>query len=202
VVVATAGDLAELRAVCDDVAPDVVITDIRLPPTQTDEGIRFAQELRERKSPTAVIVLSKHADPAYALELLREGATGRAYLLKERVTEAAQLERVLRAVTTGESYVDTRVVEKILGSPERRGREPLSELSPRELEVLERIAQGLSNQAIAREFVVTTRAVERHVNSIFSKLGVVSSDDVSRRVMAVLTFLESRPEAPPSDGQA
>jgi DNA-binding NarL/FixJ family response regulator len=198
-VVDTAGDLDELRAAVDNAAPDVVVTDIRLPPTHTDEGIRFAQELRDRQASTAVIVLSMHADPAYALALFEGGASRRAYLLKERVADAAQLERVLRAVASGESYVDTRVIERILRSSDPRGGDPLNTLSPRELDVVERIAQGRSNQAIARELVVTTRAVERHVNSIFSKLGIPASDDVSRRVMAVLTYLQSGGSRLPSD---
>jgi DNA-binding NarL/FixJ family response regulator len=193
-VVGATADLDELRRAVEETDPDIVVTDIRLPPTHGDEGIRFAQELREHRPSTAVVVLSKHADPAYALTLFEGGASGRAYVLKERLADAAHLERVLRAVTSGESYVDTRVVERILGGPERQ-RAPLNSLSPREREVLERIAAGRSNQAIADELSVSTRAVERHVNAIFAKLRIPTSEKVSRRVLAVLTYLESGPPA-------
>jgi DNA-binding NarL/FixJ family response regulator len=199
--VGAAGDLQELRATVERADPDVVVTDIRLPPTLTDEGIRFAKELRERNARTAVIVLSMHADASYALALFEHGASGRAYLLKERIADRAQLERVLWAVAAGESYVDTRVVERILSASERRREESLNPLTPREREVLALIAEGLSNRAVAGQLSITTRAVERHVNSIFAKLGIAESESLNRRVLAVLAFLasgeaDSRPPSP------
>jgi DNA-binding NarL/FixJ family response regulator len=197
-VVGTAADVEELRRIVAEAEPDVVLTDIRLPPTHGDEGIRFAQELRERSPSTAVVVLSKHADPAYALTLFEGGASGRAYMLKERVADPAQLEQVLLSVAAGESYVDTRVVEQILDLPQQR-RGPLSTLSPREREVLERMAGARSNQSIARELGITIRAVERHVNSIFAKLGIGPSDAISRRVLAVLTYVQSGESAPEAE---
>jgi DNA-binding NarL/FixJ family response regulator len=175
--------------------PDVVLADIRMPPTGTDEGIQVARTLRTSHPETGVVVLSQFADPSYVLALLESGTEGRAYLLKERVGDAGQLVSAITAVAAGESVVDPKVVEVLVGA---RGIGPpslLSELTPREVEVLADLAQGKSNAAIAESLVLTKHAVERHINSIFMKLELGSPTDVSLRVKAALLFLASgRPE--------
>ena len=187
--VGTAGDYDSLRELVDVEAPDVVLTDIRMPPTSTDEGIRLASALRESHPDVGVVVLSQHAEPAYATTLFEQGSGRRAYLLKERVKDRDELRRALLEVAEGGSVVDSRIVDELLAFQRQREDSKLDQLTPRELEILGMIAAGRSNTAIASELVVTKRAVERHINAIFWKLDLGESEDVSRRVMAVLVYL-------------
>ena len=187
-VVATCADLDSLLAAVDSDPPDVVVTDIRMPPTETDEGIRAAAALRESRPEVGVVVLSQHDDPAYALALLDSGSAGRAYLLKERVHDGGQLVAAVEEVSRGGSVIDSKIVESLVRV--RSGpQSPLAELTSREREVLAEIAQGKSNSAIAESLVLTKRAVEKHINAIFMKLGLAQADDVSKRVKATLIFL-------------
>jgi DNA-binding NarL/FixJ family response regulator len=188
-IVATCGDLEELRAAVRETGPDVVLTDIRMPPTHTDEGIRFAEELRESHPTVGVVVLSQYAEPLYATKLLENGSDRRAYLLKERVNDRTELSRALHEVADGRSVVDPRIVEALLHARRRRAESGLDTLTARELEILALIAEGWSNEAIAARLVITKRAVERHINSIFWKLELGDSADVSRRVKAALLYL-------------
>ena len=181
---------ALLAAVAEE-HPDAVLTDIRMPPTGTNEGIQVAHELRMSDPDVGVVVLSKFADATYALELLESGSAGRAYLLKERVSEPNELTAAIRAVARGESVIDPKVVEVLVRARSIDARSPLAELTPRERDVLAELAQGKSNAAIARSLVLTKRAVEKHINAIFTKLELDSPDDVSRRVKATLLFLAS-----------
>ena len=186
--VGLAGDLPGLLELIEKEEPDVVVTDIRMPPTGTDEGIRAAATLRQQHPGIGVVVLSQYAEPAYALALLADGSEGRAYLLKERVSEVDELLNAVREVAAGGSVIDPKVVESLVAG--RRG--PTSELhrlTPRETEVLAEMAQGKSNAAIAAALVLSERAVEKHTNSIFSKLGLSEERDVNRRVKAVLLYL-------------
>ena len=169
--------------------PDVIVTDIRMPPTGTDEGIQVAQSVRESHPEMGVVVLSQFVEPAYALALLSSGSGGRAYLLKERINDQEQLIRAIKAVVAGESVIDPKVVDALVEAQARRDNSQLAELSERETEVLAEIAQGKSNSAIAESLFLTKRAVEKHINSIFMKLDLRDSDDVSRRVKATLIFL-------------
>jgi DNA-binding NarL/FixJ family response regulator len=187
--VAVCGTLPELRDAVDRLRPDVVLTDIRMPPTTTDEGIRLAGELRSTHPEIGVVVLSQHSEPLYAVALFEEGSDGRAYLLKERLRDPAELGRALHDVAAGGSLVDPRVVDRLLGQWGERGSSPLDRLSPREREVLALVAEGRSNSAIADALVITKHAVERHINSIFGKLELSESQDVSRRVKAALLYL-------------
>lgn len=187
--IGSCGDLDELREAIDEVGPEVVLTDIRMPPTNTDEGIRLAGELRLSHPEIGVVVLSQHAEPFYATALFEGGSARRAYLLKERLRDREELSRALQEVAAGGSVVDPRIVEELLGAQRRREGSRLDQLTPRELEILGMIAEGKSNNAIAESLVITKRAVERHINSIFWKLNLGESDDVSRRVKAVLVFL-------------
>ena len=187
--VATRGDLESLRAVIDEQHPDVVLTDIRMPPTNTDEGIRLATELRSSNPDIGVVVLSQHNEPGYATALFDTGSARRAYLLKERVKDAGELGRALRSVAAGGSVVDAAVVEGLLEAYRLRDGSQLSVLTPRELEILGLIAEGRSNAAIAEALVLTKRAVERHINGIFMKLDLGENRDVSRRVKAALIYL-------------
>ncbi len=187
--VATCGDLDALRAAIDSTGPDVVVTDIRMPPSNTDEGIRLADELRTSRPEIGVVVLSQHTDPLYAIALFDQGSSGRAYLLKERVRDRDELSRAVREVAAGGSVVDPRIVEGLLSVHSPGDLSPLEELTPRELEILVLIAEGRSNAAIAGTLVVTKRAVERHINSIFRKLDLEESEDTSRRVKAALLYL-------------
>jgi len=186
--VAAYGDLDAVRAGVERDRPDVVVTDIRMPPSHTDEGIRLADELRTTRPEVGVVVLSQHESPLYALALFDRGAERRAYLLKERVRDQSELGRAVREVAGGGSVVDPRIVEALL-SAHTRAHAPLEELTPRELEILALIAEGRSNTAIAEALVVTKRAVERHINAIFRKLELEESEDVSRRVTAALLYL-------------
>ncbi len=180
-------DVDSLLAAVETLRPDVVVTDIRMPPTFTDEGIRIAATLRERQPTTGVVVLSSYADPEYALSLLESGVEGRAYILKERVHDRAQLIAAIHSVASGGSVIDPKVVAPLV--IDRPGATALVELTPREREVLAQIAEGKSNSAIAVSLVLTKRAVEKHINSIFMKLGLAHADDVSKRVTATLMFL-------------
>jgi DNA-binding NarL/FixJ family response regulator len=182
------GGDALLRAV-ETLRPDVVVTDIRMPPTNTDEGIRLAATLRETHPEIGVVVLSNYADPSYALALLDTGLEGRSYLLKERVHDRSQLVSAIHTVAVGGSVMDQRIVEPLMLSRARADRSPLADLTAREHEVLEQIAQGMSNAAIAESLVLTKRAVEKHINSIFLKLNLSGAEDVSKRVKATLLFL-------------
>lgn len=187
--VATREDLPSLSAAIEEERPDVVVTDIRMPPTNTDEGIRLANQLESSDPEIGVVVLSQHSQPAYATALFRNGSGGRAYLIKEHVRDAGELSRALRSVAEGGSYVDPVVVEGLLQSNRTREESQLEALTPRELEILGLIAEGRSNAAIAEELVLTKRAVERHINGIFMKLDLGNPEEVSRRVMATLIYL-------------
>ena len=167
----------------------MVVTDIRMPPTSTDEGIRAAATLRETRPEVGVVVLSQHDDPAYALALLASGSEGRAYLLKERVHDGGQLAAAVEEVSQGGSVIDSKIVEALVRARASANSSPLAELTSREREVLGEIAQGKSNSAIAESLVLTKRAVEKHINAIFMKLGLAQADDVSKRVKATLIFL-------------
>lgn len=180
-------DVDSLLAAVDELRPDVVVTDIRMPPSYTDEGIRLAATLRELRPEMGVVVLSSYADPEYALTLLESGVEGRAYILKERVHDRAQLVAAIHSVASGGSVIDPKVVAPLVVDQDGGG--ALASLTPREREVLAQIAEGKSNSAIAVSLVLTKRAVEKHINSIFMKLGLSYADDVSKRVKATLMFL-------------
>ena len=187
-IVACCGDLESLRATVDETRPDVVLTDIRMPPDQTDEGIRLAVELRSSHPEVGVVVLSHYVEAAYAMQLLDGGSDRRGYLLKERVHEPNALSRALREVANGGSVVDSRIVEALLAAQRRRESSRLEALTPREHEILALVAEGLSNGAIAERLVITKRAVERHIHSIFWKLDLGDSE-TSGRVKAALLYL-------------
>ncbi len=191
-VVGVAATFDELMAVVDARGPDVVVTDIRMPPTGTDEGIRAAGELRHVQPTTGVVVLSQFSSAAYALALLEEGSGGRAYLLKERVSDARQLVEAIREVARGGSVIDPKVIEELVGMRSTAPASVLAHLTPRETEVLAEMAQGKSNAAIASSLYLSERAVEKHTNSIFSKLGVSEERDLNRRVKAVVMFLAEK----------
>jgi DNA-binding NarL/FixJ family response regulator len=177
--------------------PDVVVTDIRMPPEQTDEGIRVAIDLRERHPEIGVLVLSQYAEPEYVLALLDAGSDRRGYLLKERVHSRGTLVSAIDTVAHGGSVIDPKIVEVLVEERARAQRSPLAQLTEREREVLAEIATGKSNSAIADSLVLTKRAVEKHINAIFMKLGLAAADDVSKRVKAALMFLaEGRSAAP------
>jgi DNA-binding NarL/FixJ family response regulator len=191
--VAVCSNGKELETAVAASRPDVVLTDIPLAPLGTDEGIRVATRLRETSPQTGVVVLTHHTEPRYALALLDRGTTGRAYLVKERVRNREELIEAIQAVARGGSVIDPLIVDLLLQARARARRSALSELTPREYEVLAEIAAGKSNGAIAEALYLTKRAVEKHVNSIFSKLGLRERDDVSRRVKATLVFLAEAP---------
>jgi DNA-binding NarL/FixJ family response regulator len=170
----------------------VVLTDIRMPPTGTDEGIQVARELRDSNPEVGVVVLSQFADPEYVLDLLESGSAGRAYLLKERVNDPRELAAAIEAVASGGSAVDPKVIEVLVQAHTADTTSPLRDLTPREREVLSELAQGKSNGAIAESLVLTKRAVEKHINAIFMKLDLAAPDDVSRRVKAALLYLASQ----------
>ena len=186
---AIVGDYDSLRMACDAEAPDVVVTDIRMPPTNTDEGIRLAMELRDTHPKMGVVVLSQYSDPHYALALLQRGSDRRAFLLKERVHNRAELTAAIHAVAAGGSMIDPKVVEGLVERRAQVQESPLNELTEREREVLSEVAQGKSNSAIADSLFVTKRAVEKHINAIFLKLDLADSEDVSKRVKAALMLL-------------
>jgi DNA-binding NarL/FixJ family response regulator len=188
-VAGVAGSYDELIALVDDVVPDVVVTDIRMPPTGTDEGIRAATRLRESHPMIGVVVLSEFAAPSYALALLEGGSDRRAYLLKDRVADADDLVDAVRAVAVGGSVIDSKVVEQLVAARSRSPSSPVERLTPREREILGEMAQGKSNAAIAATLILSERAVEKHINSIFSKLQLSEERDINRRVKAVLVYL-------------
>jgi DNA-binding NarL/FixJ family response regulator len=188
-VVASCADLPALRYAVEDRAPDVVLTDIRMPPGHSDEGLRIAADLRRSRPSVGVVVLSQYAESAYGLALFDGGSDGRAYLLKERVQHGGQLVSAIRAVAAGGSVVDAKIVEGLIAERRRAESSPLADLTPRELEILAYVARGHSNQAIADELVLTKRAVEKHINAIFLKLDLSLATDVSRRVKAALIYL-------------
>ena len=169
--------------------PDVVVTDIRMPPAGLDEGIRVANELRRTRPDVGVVILSQYMDPAFALALLEEGAAGRAYLLKERLHDIDELVAAIRAVAAGGSVIDGRVVEALVAAQTARATSRLSELTPRERDVLAEMARGRNNAAIAAELVITENSVQKYITAIFAKLGLAWEEDVDRRVKAVLLYL-------------
>jgi len=187
--VAVCSDGKELEAAIAAEHPAVVIVDIRMPPSRTDEGIRIAMRLRESDPEIGVLVLSQYAEAAYALALLESGSSRRAYLLKERIRDQPELIRAITTVAGGGSVIDPQVVDVLIEARSRVARSPLAELTPRERQLLGEIAEGKSNAAIAESLVLTKRAVEKHVNSIFAKLGLPEAQDVSRRVKATLVYL-------------
>jgi DNA-binding NarL/FixJ family response regulator len=188
-VVASCGDLDELLAAVDAELPDVVVTDIRMPPTATDEGIRAAAILRETHPGIGVVVLSQFADPRYALPLLEQGTAGRAYLLKERVADVEQLAGAVRAVAAGGSVVDPKVVEALVTANVRVEQSPLADLTARERDVLGEMASGKNNAAIAETLFLTERSVEKVIHSIFLKLGLGFESSIHKRVTAVVMYL-------------
>lgn len=196
--VGACGDGEELERLALRERPDVVITDIRMPPSGEHEGIRVAARLREAEPRIGVVILSQHIEPEYAVEAMSTGTARRAYILKDRLGDAAELTRVIRAVTDGGSAIDPLVVDALMKARQREQSSPLEMLTPREREILAQIAEGKSNAAIAESLVLTKRAVEKHVNSIFAKLALPDSTDVSRRVKAALLFLAEEDPAGPS----
>jgi DNA-binding NarL/FixJ family response regulator len=189
----------EVAAVCEDLdsllaavaaeQPDVVVTDIRMPPGDADEGIQAAARLRETNPNAGVVVLSQYANPTYALALLEAGSEGRAYLLKERVQDVEQLAAAIRAVAEGGSVIDPKVVEALVAESTRGEQSPLSQLTPRERDVLREMAEGKNNAAIAEALFLTERSVEKVIHSIFRKLGLAFETAVHKRVKAVVLYL-------------
>ena len=194
-VVGSCADLDTLIETIAELRPDVVLTDIRMPPTRTDEGIQVAERLRQSDPHIGVVVLSQYSEPAYVLKLLAAGSDRRGYLLKERVHDRGQLSSAIRTVATGGSVIDPKLVEVLVAARATAERSPLRDLTAREREVLAGIAEGKSNAAIAESLVLTKRAVEKHINSIFMKLNLADAGDVSKRVTAALVFLsDARPD--------
>jgi DNA-binding NarL/FixJ family response regulator len=190
-VVAVAEDLDGLLAAVEEHRPDVVVTDIRMPPTFTDEGIRAAAAIRRISPATGVVVLSQYAEPSYAVELFSNGTAGRAYLLKDRISDTGQVGNAVREVAAGGSVTDPSVVELLVCSA-RSPADPLADLTPRELDVLACIAEGMNNAGIATSLDVSEKAVENLINSLFPKLGLLPEPAVHRRVLAVLLFLDAQ----------
>jgi DNA-binding NarL/FixJ family response regulator len=187
--VSLASTYDELITAVDEDRPDAVLTDIRMPPTSTTEGIDAARKIRVDYPEIGVVVLSQYAEEEYAYELLKDGAAGLGYLLKERVADLDELVRALNEVARGGSVLDPKVVEALVARKDRVAHSPLAKLTEREREVLEQMAQGKNNAAIAKSLFLTERAVEKHINSLFHKLGLTEETEVHRRVMAVLAFL-------------
>ena len=193
----------EVAAACEDLdglleavateRPDVVVTDIRMPPQRLDEGIRAAERLRETDPEIGVVVLSQYAEPSYALALLEGGTARRAYLLKERVEDVGQLVAAIREVAAGGSVIDPKIVETLVRNKARLEESPLGELTPRELDVLREMAEGRNNAAIAQRLFLTERSVEKVIHSIFLKLGLTWEPAVHKRVKAVVVYLSERP---------
>ena len=186
-VAAQAGDAEDLMRKVRAHKPQVAVTDIRMPPTHTDEGLRAAQAIRQELPDVGVLVLSQYVDQQYAMELLGNSAAGVGYLLKDRVADVDRFAEAVRTVGNGGSALDPEVVSQLLGR--RRSDDPVDRLTARERQVLDLMAQGRSNGAIARELVVTERAIEKHVTSIFGKLDLPATEDSHRRVLAVLAYL-------------
>lgn len=196
-------DELELVAVCENYdeliaavgahEPDVVITDIRMPPTRTDEGVRAAIEIRSRSPETGVVVLSQYVEPEYVLALFDKGTSGLAYLLKERVGDLDQILEAIVQVRRGESVVDPKVVDVLIAARSAEANSKLRRLTARELEVLEHVAEGKTNAAVARDLYLSERAVEKHINSIFTKLDLSFEEDLNKRVRAVVMWLAENP---------
>ncbi len=193
-VVGSAGDAQELLSRVEELSPDAVVLDVRMPPTHRTEGIDAAHRLRTMHPGVGVVILSQHADPEYAVDLLRHGSKGRAYLLKERLGKPEQLAEAIREVARGGSILDPKVVDGLLQAQRRRSHSRIHGLTEREHDVLARMAAGRTNAAIGRELVLSERAVEKHINSIFRKLGLSEELDVNHRVAAVLFFLQRQVE--------
>ena len=193
--VGTATTRDELLAAVEEHAPDAVLTDIRMPPTGTNEGIEAAKTIRAAHPEIGVVVLSQFVEEEYAFDLLKDGASGLGYLLKERVADVDELVRALGEVARGGSVLDPKVVEALVSAKDRMAHSPLAQLTDREREVLSHMAQGENNAAIAASLFLTERAVEKHINSLFHKLGLTEEPDVHRRVMAVLAFLRETGDA-------
>jgi DNA-binding NarL/FixJ family response regulator len=187
--IGTASSFDELMTAVEELEPEAVLTDIRMPPSNTTEGIDAARRIRADHPDIGVVVLSQFAEEAYAYELLKDGASGLGYLLKERVANLEELVRALNEVAKGGSVLDPKVVEALVSAKDRMAHSPLAQLTDREREVLENMAQGKNNASIAKSLFLTERAVEKHINSLFHKLGLSEETDVHRRVMAVLAFL-------------
>jgi DNA-binding NarL/FixJ family response regulator len=190
--VSVASTYDELMSAVDRDLPEAVLTDIRMPPTSTTEGIDAARKIRADHSEIGVVVLSQYAEEEYAYELLKDGAAGLGYLLKERVADLDELVRALNEVARGGSVLDPKVVESLVARKDRVAHSPLAQLTEREREVLGEMAQGKNNAAIAKSLFLTERAIEKHINSLFHKLGLTQETEVHRRVMAVLAFLRDR----------
>lgn len=188
-VAAVCGDLPSLLDAVDAEKPDVVLTDIRMPPGNADEGIQAAGRLRETHPQVGVVVLSQYANPSYALALLERGSEGRAYLLKERVEDLEQIVAAIRAVADGGSMIDSKVVEALVAESGRSESSPLNQLTPRERDVLREMAEGKNNAAIAGALFLTERSVEKVIHSIFLKLGLTWEPAVHKRVKAVILYL-------------
>jgi DNA-binding NarL/FixJ family response regulator len=187
------GDLPSLLAAVDELTPDVIVTDIRMPPSSTDEGIQAANAIRRSHPSVGVVVLSQHDEAEYAVKLLEGGSAGRAYLLKGRLSEPRRLTDAIREVAAGGSVIDPQVVESLVNARQRRPASPIRQLTPRELSVLSQMAQGKNNETIAHELGLSLPAVEKHINAIFSKLGLSEETEIHKRVKAVLIYLsESR----------
>jgi DNA-binding NarL/FixJ family response regulator len=185
----TASELDELLVAVEQLHPEAVLTDIRMPPTNTTEGIDAAKRIRGEHPDIGVVVLSQFAEEEYAYELLKDGAAGLGYLLKERVADVTELVRALNEVSKGGSVLDPKIVEALVTAKDKMAHSPLAQLTEREREVLEHMAQGQNNASIAKSLFLTERAVEKHINSLFHKLGLSEETSVHRRVMAVLAFL-------------
>ncbi len=190
-VLAAVGTADELIDAVGRLAPDVVVTDIRMPPDHRTEGIRAARLIRSRWPSTGVVVLSQYADPAYALELLGDGTAGFAYLLKDRIADYEQLVHAMREVAAGRSVLDPEIVDGLVRRRARSSSSPVSRLTGRELDVLRAMAEGLSNPAVGERLHLSVSAVEKHVNAIFTKLGLAPESQVHRRVVAVVTYLRA-----------
>jgi DNA-binding NarL/FixJ family response regulator len=186
---ASCADMPQLMQAVERESPDVVLTDLRMPPAHADEGIRVAARLRETQPQIGVIVLSQYAEPLLALKLIEAGSDRRGYLLKERIHDGAQLRAAIEAVAQGGVVIDPKLVDALFAGKSRLESSPLTELTDREREVLAELAQGRSNAAIADSLVLTKSAIEKHINSIFVKLGLADADDISKRVKAALVFL-------------
>jgi DNA-binding NarL/FixJ family response regulator len=191
-VVAVAGDYDSLLAAVDEERPDVVLTDIRMPPTGLDEGIRAAERLRDTHPEVGVVVLSQYAEPRYAVALLESGTARRAYLLKERVDDLGQLVAAIEAVASGGSLVDPKIVETLVADKARASVSPLATLTARERDVLREMAEGKNNAAIARSLFLTERSVEKVIASIFRKLGIAWEPSLHKRVKAVVLYLAAQ----------
>ncbi|MFI9308832.1 response regulator [Streptomyces triculaminicus] len=192
-VVSAVGNAAELLEAVEELRPEVVIADIRMPPGHHTEGIAAAHAIRAGHPGIGVVMLSQHADENYAFDLFQRGTDGLAYLLKERIGELDELLRALREVAAGRSVVDPRIVEVLMGSHTRAADAPLAALTRRELDVLRHMAEGKTNRAIAQALVLSESTIEKHVNSTFAKLGLAEEPQLHRRVSAVLAYLRHAP---------